>query len=739
MFGALLRRHRRSAGLTQEELAERSGLSVRAISDLERSRTARPYRSSAELLARALGLGAEATSGFVRTARGGTDAVAPNVPRQLPAAPPHFTGRADESKALDEHVDAVADTVVVAAIRGMPGIGKTALAMHWAHQVAERFPDGQIYVNLCGFDPSGSPMPPEHAIRRLLIALGVLSERVPADVDAAASLYRSVLAGKRLLIVLDNARDAAQVRPLIPGSPGCMVLATSRHTLAGLVAEGARQLALDVLSGSEARDFLARRLGPERVAHEPDAVADLVATCGRLPLALAVIAARAGARPTFALSLLAAELRDTRLRLDALDAGDPATSVSAVFDWSYRQLSPDAARMFRLLGLHPGPDVSVPAAASLAGVPRDQAQRLLAELHHMHLLAEHLPGRYTFHDLVQAYAARLADADPQRHEAIRRMLDHYLHTAYRADQLTKCYGRPMTLHPPEPGVHPEEMSDRSHALEWLAAEDQALIAAVHRAVGAGFDMHAWQLARAVTEFLSWRGRWNESLEIQTEALHAAQRLGDRTGVAFAHGSLGVAYKNLDRDDEARNHLRAAHDLWDELGDRSGQGLALLNLSNVLIRQGDDQAALRGYHEALSLFESAGDRAGQARSLNNIGWQYALLGEPARTLEYCQQAIAVHQEIGDRDGAAYAWDSLGYAHDQLAHHAEAIACYQKALDMDRGSGNFRFQATVLDHLGDTHAAAGEPESARDRWQQAADILEDMQHPDAEQIRAKLAGV
>ncbi|WP_432894296.1 tetratricopeptide repeat protein [Kribbella sp. CA-245084] len=618
----------------------------------------------------------------------------------------------------------------------MPGVGKSALAVHWAHQVADRFPAGQLYVNLRGFDPSGSPLPPEQAIHRLLFALGIPSERIPSDVDATASMYRSVLAGRRLLILLDNARDAAQVRPLVPGSPGCLVLVTSRHALTGLVADGARQLDLEVLSVGEAREFLARRIGPEWVAAAPDAVADLVAACGRLPLALAVVAARAAARPALPPSSLAAELHE-RSRLDALDGGDPATSVSAVFSWSYRQLSPETARMFRLLGLHCGPDVSLAAAASLAGISRDRARKQLAELHSSHLIVEYAAGRYAFHDLVRTYAAHLADTEPERHAATQRMLDHYLHSAYGADRLTKGYWRPIALDPIASGVEPEVPADSSLALDWLAAEEQTLVAAVHRAVAAGFDSQAWQLARTIEEFLHRRGRWRDLIVLQTEALDAAQRAGDPTGVAFAHGSLGVACNNLGRDDQAERHLRTAHDLWAELGDATGRGIALLNLGELFVRLGDYPAALRIDREAITVFESADDRAGQARALNNLGWHHALAGEYRATLEHCEHAANLLRTIGDRAGEAYAWDSVGYACHHLGDHQKAISCYERTVGLSRDTGDLAFQAVVLDHLGDAHAAAGEPATAHDRWQQAADILEDMHHPDAEQLRDKLA--
>jgi len=349
-----------------------------------------------------------------------------------------FVGRSGHLRALDallQDQGAAPTAVVISAIAGMAGVGKTALAVHWAHRVAGRFPDGQLYVNLRGFDPGGAGLDPGQALHGFLEAFGVPPARIPEDLAAQSGLFRSLLAGKRMLVLLDNARSAEQVRPLLPGSPGCLAIVTSRDKLAGLVAtEGARPLALDLLTAADARDLLARRLGADRVAAEPAAIACIIAACARLPLALTIAAARAATSPTFPLAAIAAELREAASALDPFDAGESATDVRTVFSWSYRALSAPAARMFRLLGLHPGPDVAVTAAASLAAVPPGQARALLAELTRAHLLAEHAPGRYAFHDLLRAYASELASAQEcpaDRASAVHRLLDHYLHREQR--------------------------------------------------------------------------------------------------------------------------------------------------------------------------------------------------------------------------------------------------------------------------------------------------------------------
>jgi hypothetical protein len=344
------------------------------------------------------------------------------IPRELPPGAPHFTGRIQElstlTRLLDRSDRKAPGTVAIGAIGGTAGVGKTALALHWAHRVAEQFTDGQLHVNLRGFAPSGTPATPAEAVRGFLDALGVPPERIPPTADAQVGLYRSLLVERKMLIVLDNARDEQQVRPLLPASPASLVVVTSRNQLAGLAAaDGARLVSPDVLAHDEAVQLLTARIGASRAAAEPDAMDEIAALCAGLPLALAVAAARAAARPGFPLTELAAELRGADDRLDALDAGDPAVNVRAVFSWSYRQLSPEPARMFRLLGLHPDPDISVPAAASLAAVDEPHAHRLLRELTHDCLITEHMPGRYAFHGLLRAYAAdkaRECDSEPDR-------------------------------------------------------------------------------------------------------------------------------------------------------------------------------------------------------------------------------------------------------------------------------------------------------------------------------------
>jgi tetratricopeptide (TPR) repeat protein len=667
------------------------------------------------------------------------------VPAQLPADVYGFAGRSEHLVRLDTLLAGAArdapTAVVISAVSGTAGVGKTALAVHWAHRVADRFPDGQLYVNLRGFDPGGQQMAPAAAIRGFLDALSVPAERIPPSLDAQAALYRSLLAGRRVLVVLDNARDAEQVRPLLPGTPTALVVATSRNQLTSLVAvDGAHPLTLDLLTEAEARELLARRLGPDRVAAEPQAVKQIVGCCAQLPLALAIAAGRAE-QTRFSLATLASELAEASGRLDVLDAGDAAGQVRAVFSWSYTALSSAAARLFRLLGLHSGPDLSAAAAASLAGLPLAEIRRLLAELVRASLLTEHTPGRYGFHDLLRAYAADLThihDPDHQRRAALSRMLDHYLHTAHTAALLLDPHRDLITLAltPPGSGVTLEQPADYRQALAWIAADHLVLLAAVGRAAEAGFDTHAWQLAWTLTTFLYRRGHWHDLITSWQTALPAAGRLNHPAAQAHAHRLLASALTRLGRHPDAHTHLQHALHLYTNTGDHTGQAHTHLDLGMLWERQGRPEQALDHAQQALTLHRAAGDRRGQATALNNVGWDHILLGDHQQALTCCQQALTLLQELGHREGQAATLDSIGYAHYHLGHHTQAADCYQHALTLYRDLGDRYNEATILTHLGDTQHAAGDSAAARTAWQLVLDIFSDLDHPDTDTIRSKL---
>jgi len=678
------------------------------------------------------------------TASGASTHESGPVPRQLPAPVRHFTGRTAELAVLDAlltEATVAGAPVVISAIAGTAGIGKTTLAVHWAHRVADRFPDGQLYVNLRGFDPGGSPMTPAEAVRGFLDALAVPSERLPVELDAQAALYRSRLAGRQMLVVLDNARDTAQVLPLLPGTPGCLVLVTSRNRLTGLIAAaGAQPLPLDLFTEVEAEALLARRLGPARLAAEPQATRDIITACARLPLALTLVAARVAAQPTFPLATLAGELRDTHARLNALAGQDgPAADVRSVFSWSYRHLGDPVARLFRLLGLHPGPHLTAAAAASLAGLPLSRVRPLLAELVGTHLLAEPTPGRYAFHDLLRAYAteqAHTVDTEADRHAAIHRLLDHYLHTGHAAVRLLHWVRIPMTPAPQQPGVTLADLPDAGQALAWFAAEHPALLAAIDYAASAGFHTHAWQLVWSIEMFFDWQGHWHDWVAAGRTALAVGRQLADPLPQAVAHRSLAGAYIRLGSHTEAVDHAQQALALFEGLDDRGGQAHVHLSLTRVLERQGCHAEALHHAQRALQLFQALDDRDGQARALNAVGWFHALLGDHQQALTHCQQALALFQETGDRQGEASAWDSLGLTHSHLGHHTEALDCYRQAVELFQRLGARYYQASALAALGDAEHAADHPVDARDAWRQALTILDQLAHPDAEAVRNKL---
>jgi tetratricopeptide (TPR) repeat protein/transcriptional regulator with XRE-family HTH domain len=762
-FGARLGDFRRSAGLSQQELAEWSGLSIRAISNLERGRARWPHLDSVHRLADALGLRDQARAQFLaaaarRPARAAAGPVitAPRerlpsadggqvVPRQLPGPVRHFVGRENELKELtgllDRAGEQTSNTLVISVIGGTAGVGKTVLAVHWAHQIADRFPDGQLYINLRGYDPSRKPVLPTEAIRDLLDALSVPAERIPAGLDAQTGLYRSLLSARRMLLVLDNARDAEQVRPLLPGGGGCLVLITSRSQLAGLVAtQGAHALTLGLLTDAEARGLLAKRLGAARLAAEPGAAAELIGLCAHLPLALAIAAARASAWPGLRLAALVEELQDSRRRLDALQTGDTAASTRAVFSWSVHSLSAPATHMFGLLALHPGPDITIPAAASLAGISPRQARQVLSELLDSHLVTQHGPGRFAMHDLLRVYAAeQAAEWKPQteRRAAIQRVLDYYLHTSHAAALLLNPHRVSVpVLPPPRPGVAPERLDSHQQALAWFEAEFQVLLGCVSLAAETGSDACAWLLPWAMTEFLDRRGYWHQWAATQRIALAAATRLGDMAGQAAARRAIATACIRLTDYRQARGHLAACLRLHRQLDDRAGEALARHSLGRVAEHQGRYSDALRHEQLALGLFRDAADQAGQALALNAIGWYHTLLGRLQQARAFCQQALTLYRHVGSRVGQAQAWDSLGYAEHQLGRLDHATACYQQALGIFRDLGELFGQADTLVRLGDTRAAAPDLPAAQDAWQQALDILKDLRHPDADLVRARL---
>lgn len=663
------------------------------------------------------------------------------VPRQLPAAVANFSGRSRQLAALDELIDqSQPNTVVISAIAGTAGVGKTALAVHWAHKVAYRYPDGQVYLNLQGFDRSGPPMAPAEAIRILLDALAPTPAHIPDGLDAKVGLYRSLLAGRRVLILLDNARDADQVRPLLPGSAGCLTIVTSRNQLSGLVAaEGAHPLALGLLPAAEARGLLSTRVGVERIVADADAVEEIITRCAGLPLALAILAARAAAYPDFPLGALAGELRNARSGLDALNGGDAATDIRAVFSWSYQTLAAGAAQLFRLLGMHTGPDFAAPAAASLLGVSTRRLRPLLIELTRAHLVMEHTPGRYAIHDLLRAFAGELVesvDGEAARRAAAHRLLDHYLHTALAADRLVQPSRHPITVTPAIETVTIEAPADHDQAMAWFSAEGSGLVATAGWAADNGFDTHAWQLAWTMENFLDRLGRWQDWAETQRNAVAAAERLADRRAQADAHRGLAMALVRMRRHEDAHTHYQHSLDLSNSLGDQFRQARTHRSITDLLARQGRHDEALRHAVQSLELCRAVGDVMAEARALNVVGWMHAQLGDYELALDYCAQSLKLLRELGNRKAEGHTLDSLGYIHHRLGDYRVAAAYYQQAVELFREVGDRYNEATALDGRGQAHHAAAEFEAASHAWRLALTILEDLHHPTAEQVRARL---
>ncbi|MBV1850574.1 AfsR/SARP family transcriptional regulator [Catellatospora tritici] len=666
------------------------------------------------------------------------------VPAQLPLDVRGFVGRDAELATLDAlAAQAGPAATAVAVLMGTAGVGKTALAVHWAHRSAAAYPDGQLYVNLRGFHPGARPMGPGEALRGFLEALGVAPERIPAALDAQAALYRSVLAGRRMSLLLDNALDAEQVRPLLPGGRGGMVLITSRDQLLDLVAlEGAHPVTLDVLSEDGARELLVGRLGHQRVAAEAPAARLIAARCARLPLALVTVAARAAVQPGVPLGALAAELAAAREGLRPSRVDGITTDVQAAFSWSYRRLTPPAATLFRLLGLHPGQDLGAAAAASLAAVSPDEIHPALTELTRTHLIIEPVPGRYAAHDLLRTYAAQLArhsDTGPARQAALRRVLAHYLHSAYAAAMVIYPHRYRLSLMPVEPGTAVAEFTDAARASDWFAQEHAALLAAVNAAADADLGTYTWQLASALSTYLDRGGHWHDWVATQATALAVAERTTDRTGQAHAHGGLGLAYNRLRRYPQAHTHLRRADDLFGQLEDLVGQAYTNLRMSLVHEGQGDHGAALRAARQALERFGRADHSIGRGQALNSVGWLYARLGRYGEAVEHCEQAVRVHRELGDREGLANALDSLGFAHHRRGDNERALICFEEALVVLRRLADPYYETITLAHLGDAHHAAGDRAAAARAWRQALAMLEELGHPDAHDLRERISGL
>ncbi|OLF12526.1 AfsR/SARP family transcriptional regulator [Actinophytocola xanthii] len=647
----------------------------------------------------------------------------PAGPAQLPLDVPGFTGRAGELAQLDgvlSGAEGRAATVVVSAVSGTAGVGKTALAVHWAHRVADRFPDGQLYVNLRGYDPD-QPVSAGDALAGLLSALGVPTQDIPLGVEERAVRYRSELAHRRVLVLLDNASTAEQVRPLLPGALSCTALVTSRDSLAGLVAlHGARRLDLDLLPHEDAVALLRRLIG-KRAEAEPRALADLAERCARLPLALRVAAELAVSRPTSTLADLADDLADQRRRLHLLDAGgDPRAAVTSVFSWSVRHLPPDAARMFPVLGLHPGPDLDAYAAAALVDTSLDLARRALTTLDRAHLVHATDHGRFGMHDLLRAYATSLAtgeDAADESRAALDRLFDYYLATAAAAmDVLHPAEEHHRT---PSAGRPAPELSDPDRARSWLDAERANLVATAVHAAGHGRPRHAIGLSTVLYRYLD-AGHYTDALTLHTHAHQAAAQVGDLGAQAHALLGIGKTYRQLSRHEPALEHLHQALALFRRTGDRTGQAQVLNGLCIVEGMLGRHGPAVEYLHQALELFREAGDEDGQARVLGNLSIIERRLGAYDTATAHCDEALALYRRSGDRDGEARALETLGILEQQRGYHQAALEHLGQSLALYRTLGNHAGEASALDTLGIVHTRLGRPERAVEHLRRSLEL-------------------
>ncbi|MGM1058267.1 BTAD domain-containing putative transcriptional regulator [Saccharothrix sp. Mg75] len=655
----------------------------------------------------------------------GTDRVV--VPRQLPVPRTAFVGRRDELDRLDGTFDA-GGTVVISAIAGAGGIGKTWLALHWANTRLDRYPDGQLFADLRGFSPDSAPMAPATALRGFLSTLGVEPGSIPADPHAQAALFRSLTAGKRMLVVLDNAVDTDQVVPLLPGGEGCAVVVTSRNRLAGLVTGyGARRLDLDVLTDAEARDLLAGRLGEDRVEAERAAVDELVGLCGGVPLALSIVAAR-GEAP---LAEVVAELHESGL--DGLDDDDPAASLPTVLSWSCHALTDEQATAFGLLAVAPGPDTSLAAAVNLTGLTPVRTRAVLRGLEQASLLERDPAGRYRMHDLVRRYATETAHrdlAEDVREAALRRVVDFYLHTAHTADRLLRPHHEPsVNGTTAEPDHRLDGLADHTAALTWFDAEHACLRAAQRTAAECGGHRAAWHLAATLTTYYRGQGRFRDAVAMWRAVLASADQLDDPAVHIEAHRNLGAAYAPLGRHEEALDHLRRALALTEQTGDPGAGFQVHRALSNAWTQHGDDRRALDHATRALDVCRVLDDPVWEGHLLNQVGWLTARLGDHERAREHCLAALALAREHHDPDCQATTLDSLGYIDHHTGHHARSVRHYREALALFHDLGDLYMAAETLDYLGHPHLALGEVEEARVAWREALALYRAQQRDEA----------
>lgn len=601
-------------------------------------------------------------------------------------------------------------------ISGPGGVGKTALALNWAHDHLDLFPDGQLHLDLLGFTPSGEPVTPADALQRLLVSLGVT--KVPDGVDARAALFRSTVADRRMLLVLDNAADSAQVAPLLPGTPSCAVVITSRDRLHGIVTTGgARALPLAGLSTEDARLLLDERLGAARLDADPKAADELLTWCAGLPLALCAVAGHAQMRPAFGLGVLADELRDESDRLHAMDLDDPAASLTVVLSSSYRALEADHARTFGLLAATPGPDVSLTCAAALTGKSAAKVRSDLRTLERVSLAEEHIPGRWRMHDLVRLYGQAYA-APPDLDESMRRLANFVLHTAAAADRHILPRRRPITLTPCV--AEPLAFADQKAAVAWFDAEYRTLLALQQVAD----DATTWQLGWALDSYYYLGTRPHDDyLTALRTGVAAAERLGDPTALLNAHDLLGAEYLAIDAFADGERHLRKALAFAVEQNNEYRQFGTLLTLSHLLQQSGDPRTALDLARDTLPLARALGDPSWEAEAAFTVGMHATKCGEFELAEEHCRAALAIGQEHGDRNAEAHSLASLGAVLLDTGRQHEALPLFERAQVLFRDLARTFYEAQMLEKIGDVHLTLGETAMAGRFYRQALPLLEE----------------
>jgi tetratricopeptide (TPR) repeat protein/transcriptional regulator with XRE-family HTH domain len=725
-FGGLLRRLRREAGLTQEELAEAAGLSVRAVAYLERGAVTSPQRETVRLLAGALGLAGPARAGFEAAARGragpgGVAAATRTLPRDIAS----FTGRQEELDLLAEAAAAGAGGVVgIHAIGGMAGVGKTAFAVHAAHRLAGRFPGGQIFLPLHGHTPGQQPVDPADALASLLATAGVAAGQIPPGLEARMGLWRDRLAGQQLLLILDDAVGSEQVRPLLPGSGGSLVLVTSRRHLSAL--EEAAVISLDTLPAGEAAGLLVRLAGRPGLSPADPGVGEIIRLCGYLPLAIGMVARQLRHHPAWTAAGRAADLAAAAGRVELMATEN--LSVAAAFDLSYADLTEDQRRLFRRLGLHPGPEADGYAAAALDGTDLEAARRGLEALYDQYLLTEPAPGRYRMHDLIREHARALAgraDPEPDREQATARLLDYYQHTAARAGALLARQARPGAAAADRavPAAVPA-LAGREQALAWVRAERASLLACLDHATDTGQHARVIALTAGLAGLLRRDGPWAEAITRHHAATEAARHLGDRLGHANALNDLADVQRLTGEYPAATRDLEQALGLYRDLGDRLGQAHALLNLGAVRRLTGEYPAAVQALEQALGLYRDLGDRLGQAHTLHYLGAVRRLTGDYPAAAQALEHALGIYRDLGDGFGQAHVLRNLGDVRRATGDYPAAAQVLEHALGIYRDLGDRVGQAHTLRNLGAVRRLTGDYPAAAQALEQALGLSRDV---------------